>query len=222
MILEKPMRVTTTSHRYNKQQTGGNIFMKEKKQTEPRNKNWGSVVYEESAPPNWKTILDEQNIPALISPLHDKDENDDGSLKKAHFHIIIMFDGQKTRAQAKAVFSKIGGVGIESINSLKGYSRYLAHLDNPEKFQYNPKEIVALSGANYNFAIQMPGKKYEIISDILEYCMVNSIHSYADLILYARGEQPEWFSVLCDSSHMITQFLKSLTWTTLKKPSLNI
>lgn len=48
-----------------------------------------------------------------------------------------MFDGVKTIEQAKDLFEQIGGVGCEKVNSIRGYARYLCHLDNPEKAQYD-------------------------------------------------------------------------------------
>lgn len=78
-----------------------------------RTRNYATVVYPESAPIDWIRLLQEQCVPALISPLHDKDLNTDGTLKKEHFHVMILFDGVKTSEQAQEVFSVIGGVGIE-------------------------------------------------------------------------------------------------------------
>ncbi len=179
---------------------------------EKRNRHWSTIVYEESTVENWINVLDEQNVPILISPLHDKDLNVDGTVKKAHYHVILSFDGQKTRTQAMAIFELVNGVGIERIESIKGYSRYLVHADNPEKAQYNPKDVIALSGANYETAIMIPEQKYKIIGEIIEYCMDNDINSYSEILLFAKNEKSEWFPILCDNSHTITQFLKSKVW----------
>ena len=96
-----------------------------------RTRNYATVIYPESAVENWKVILQEQCVPALISPIHNKDINSDGELKKEHYHVIIMFDGPKTKEQAQEIFDLIGGVGSEPIKSVRAYARYLCHLDNP-------------------------------------------------------------------------------------------
>ena len=114
-----------------------------------RTRNYATVVYPESAPEDWQTILEECFVPAFISPLHDSDVNPGGEIKKAHYHVVIMFDSVKTIEQAVAVFEKIGGVGCEKVNSIRGYARYLCHLDNPEKFQYPQEKVRALCGADY-------------------------------------------------------------------------
>ena len=56
---------------------------------EKRTRNYGTVVYPESAPSDWISRLQEQLVPALISPLHDRDINSDGTIKKPHFHVMI-------------------------------------------------------------------------------------------------------------------------------------
>lgn len=89
------------------------------------------------------------HIPVLISPLHDKDVTPDGEIKKAHYHVIIMYGGVKTAAQAEAIIKKIGGVGVVPINHLPAYARYLIHLDDPDKAQYDVHDVTALSGADY-------------------------------------------------------------------------
>lgn len=69
-----------------------------------RYRNFATVVYPDSAPPNWLDILSEHKVPAFVSPLHDSDVNPTGENKKAHFHVMLMFDGVKTLVQAKEVF----------------------------------------------------------------------------------------------------------------------
>lgn len=57
--------------------------------------------------------------------------------KKSIIMWMILFEGVKTSEQAKEVFSAIGGVGIEPLKSTRAYARYLCHLDNPDKAQYD-------------------------------------------------------------------------------------
>lgn len=72
-----------------------------------RTRNFATVLYSESAAENWRDILEQEFVPCFISPYHDKDINADGSVKKPHFHIIIMFDSVKTEEQARIIFDKI-------------------------------------------------------------------------------------------------------------------
>ena len=154
-----------------------------------RVRNYATVVYPESAPENWQEILSGHFVPCFVSPLHDKDENPGGESKKPHYHVILMFDGKKTVEQAKEIFDSIGGVGCEVVKSIRGYSRYLCHLDNPEKAQYEPSEMQDFCD------------KYNVVSFFL-------------LSNYARSHRPDWHRILCDSSAIfMREYLKSKKWS---------
>ncbi len=107
------------------------------RKVDTRTRNFATVVYPESAPEEWQGILAEQFIPAFISPLHDKDLNPTGEEKKAHWHVVVMFEGKKSVEQVTEIFNLIGGVGCDKVHSIRGYARYLCHLDNPDKAKYN-------------------------------------------------------------------------------------
>lgn len=151
-----------------------------------RTRNWATVVYPESAPENWKSALQEQCIPAFISPLHDNDLNTNGELKKGHFHVMLLFDGVKTQEQVQEIFTLIGGVGIEPVNCVRAYARYLCHLDNPEKAQYDIKDVLSYSGADYSTIISLASDKYSAIGEMIEFCIQNGIDSYAELLMYSK------------------------------------
>lgn len=179
-----------------------------------RTRNFATVVYPESAPERWQSILEEEFVPAFISPLHDSDVDPFGEKKKEHYHVVIMFDSVKTNEQAKELFEKIGGVGCEKVNSIRGYARYLCHLDNPEKFQYAQENVRCLCGADYSGTIGLATDKYKAISEMIDYCTENRVYSYADLLRYCRTYRFDWFRVLCDNGTVVMkEFLKSLKWT---------
>lgn len=187
--------------------------------TEARTRNFATIVYTESAPADWVSLLDNTRIPALISPLHDKDINQsaDKTPKKPHYHVILMFSSVKTKAQAKAVFDKIGGVGCEAVQSIRGYARYLCHLDNADKVKYNQADVVTLNGADYFGCIELATDKYKAVKEIMIFCKDNGIVSFSDVLEYAMEERMDWFRVLCDSSAMIVkEYLVSLRWTRMQ------
>lgn len=179
-----------------------------------RTRNYATVVYPDSAPPEWQDMLAQQFIPAFISPLHDKDTNPTGEEKKAHYHVVIMYEGPKTKEQAQEVFKLINGVGCEKVNSLRGYARYLCHMDNPEKYQYPQEDVRCLCGADYSSTIGLPTDKYKAISEMIDFCEDNNIVSYSDLLMYCRSEHFDWFRVLCDNGTVVVrEYLKSRLWT---------
>lgn len=183
-------------------------------QNSSRTRNYATVVYPESAPSNWKAILEDFFVPAFISPLHDSDINPTGELKKPHYHVLIMFDGTKTKEQAESIFNCIGGVGCEIVQSIRGYSRYLCHLDNPDKHQYLQEDVICLCGADYVATIGLVTDKYKAIGEMIDFCIANDIFSYAVLLEYCRMNRFDWFRVLCDNGTVvIKEYLKSRLWT---------
>ena len=58
-----------------------------------KKRNWAFVLYPESAPENWRELLQQTGLQCVISTLHDKDLDPDGNPKKAHHHIILVYSG---------------------------------------------------------------------------------------------------------------------------------
>ena len=58
-------------------------------------RNWGRSLYPESLSDNWRDILNEEYAPWLESPLHDKDINADGELKKSIITLWFNIQGKK-------------------------------------------------------------------------------------------------------------------------------
>lgn len=74
--------------------------------------------------------------------LHDKDVNDDGTPKKAHYHVY----GKLDTARIPQSVANALGVGIASlrvVSSWRGAVRYTVHLDHPDKHQYSVDDVVA-------------------------------------------------------------------------------
>ena len=188
--------------------------MSEKKSNNSRTRNYATVVYPESAPEGWQQILAEQFVPAFISPLHKDDLNPTGEPKKPHYHVLIMFDSVKTMEQAQDIFALIGGVGCEVVKSIRGYARYLCHLDNPEKAQYEPSEVTNLCGADYIGTIGLAIDKYVAIGEMQDFCEKYNVVSFYALSKYARSHRPDWHRILCDcGSVFMREYLKSRMWS---------
>ena len=68
---------------------------------------WAFVLYPESAPENWLEELQFTGLQIAISPLHDKDINPDGEIKKAHYHVILIYDGPTTYNNVKQLTDRL-------------------------------------------------------------------------------------------------------------------
>lgn len=47
-----------------------------------RSRTFATIVYEESAKENWRDELEALHIPVLVSPVHDRDVDPNGNLKR--------------------------------------------------------------------------------------------------------------------------------------------
>lgn len=178
-----------------------------------RTRNYATVVYPESAPANWLIILEQLFVPCLISPLHDRDVNPTGEPKKPHYHVLFVFDCVKSKEQVKAIIEQIGGVGCEAVNSLRGYARYLLHLDNPEKAQYSKADVKQFCGVDFSAIVAIASDKHQAIREMIAWCNDNEIYAYSDLMEYAMLEREDWFVALCDNSTIVVkEYLKSKAW----------
>lgn len=185
----------------------------QKRQAE-RQRVFASIVYPESAPQNWKDILSDFHVSALISPLHDKDVNPSGEPKKPHYHVMLIFESPKNfDTQVKPIFDAIGAVGREIIHSQRGYARYLCHLDNPEKAQYNTADIVQLGGADYSTVIHLPSDDNRMLCEVFDYIRVNRIMSLAELLDVTAINNQDWFNMIALSkAYIVDKYIKSLQW----------
>ncbi|WP_418828134.1 replication protein [Paratractidigestivibacter sp.] len=178
-----------------------------------RTRNYATVVYPESAPADWLTVLDSLHVPAFVSPLHDADVNADNTPKKAHYHVLLMFAGVKTKEQAQAVIDAIGGVGCESVSTVRGYARYLVHADNPEKAQYSKSDVRAFGGADYDAVTHLPTDDVKITKEMMQFIRANQISSFAQFADICAIEHEDWFRALVTkSTYFIKEYIKSLVW----------
>lgn len=179
-----------------------------------RSRTWATIVYEDSVASDWKEILGKLAIPCFISPYHDKDKNPSGEPKKPHWHVLFMFDGVKSLEQVKAICDSIKSVGQENVGSTRGYARYLCHLDNPEKVQYEPNDVIAFGGADYRDVIGLPSDKYIVIDEMMDFCDKYDVNSLYALMNYARKHREDWKRVLTDSgAYIMREWLTSRKWS---------
>ena len=178
-----------------------------------RTLNWDVIVYPESAPENWRDILDETHIEWVESPLHDKDVNPTtGELKKPHWHVLLLFPSVKTFEQVCELLEPLKCPIPQRTMSVKGTVRYMAHLDNPEKYQYDVSKIVPHGGVDISDLMRpTASERYSMIREMCEFVKENKITEFQDLMDYAMAERFEtWFPALCDNSaYVVGNYIKS-------------
>lgn len=166
-----------------------------------RYRQWTIIVYPESAPENWRNLLNGQTW--IESPLHDQDVNADGTEKKPHWHILVAFDGKKSYEQVKLIADSLNGASPQYVQNMVGMVRYFAHLDNPEKVQYDSKQIIGY-GIDVEKYLKNAIDIDNLICEIEEFIDEHKIIEYAKLTRVARmmrEEYPDWHKVI--STHTI-------------------
>lgn len=107
---------------------------------------WTFILYPESAPENWKEYLQQTGVQFAISPLHNKDKNPDGETKKEHYHIVGFWSGPTTYERVLEITENLNCPIPQRVMQPIGAIRYLTHKDNPEKYQYDEKDITVING----------------------------------------------------------------------------
>ncbi len=174
--------------------------------------NWCFILYPESAPKNWREILQKTGLQCAISPLHDKDINPTGEPKKPHYHIIVTFAGPTTFAVMKDLTDSLKQPIPQKLSGVKGYYRYFSHKDNPEKAQYDEKEITTINGFNIlDHADVTHGEVMQIKLSVLKLIQERDITEYADLIDYlAENEMFAEFDIASTNTLFFTHYLSSI------------
>lgn len=115
-----------------------------------------------SAPDDWVEQLRLSGLQFAISPLHDKDKHEDGSgrTKKPHYHVIVIYGSPTTYNNVKNLTDSFNAPVPQALEQVRGYYRYLTHKDNPDKYQYDEKDIV--TGGGFNIADYIEISKSEV------------------------------------------------------------
>lgn len=162
-----------------------------------KSRAWNAILYPESLPDNWQEILDETHLQWCMSPLHDKDINATGETKKPHYHVTVVWDGPTTYKAAKELFHDVlNGAVPQPCHSLRGSVRYMAHLDNPEKYQYSINDIIGHGGIDMDELLK-PSEAYqqELLGRMTDWIIDNRCDNFAMFMLFCREEHPEWFEI---------------------------
>lgn len=173
-----------------------------------KSRYWSFIVYPESVIDDWQDELSKMGCVFAVSPLHDKDINANGEKKKPHYHVLIQFDGPTTYKNVKDnICDVVGGTIPQKVISLRGYYRYFAHLDNPEKAQYNIDEVKCYGG----FKLDLTTSEINIIkSNILDDIVKHKFFDYSDLCDYYKDIGDfDYFEIVCNNTFFFIHYLKS-------------
>lgn len=185
----------------------------DEKRSDWRARAWQAVVYPESAPDGWMGTLHSQGIPYDISPLHDKDKNAEGKLKKPHYHVVLDWGAGATTSGDRAIeiFDMIGAVYPDpkkdrreflkncKVKKLVSAQRYLCHLDehDPDKFKYDASEVKSgFQELPYCQRVMKAMEMDEMTMTMVHFVVDQGISDFATFVLQAESEHPEWMHAI--------------------------
>lgn len=179
---------------------------------EVKGKYWCFVLYPESAPANWREILNRSGMAWCASPLHDLDLNADGGKKKAHYHMILIWENSTTYAAVKRfTHGTLNATVPQVLHSPVGYYRYFTHADNPEKAQYDPAGIESGNGFDIaDYAKMTRQQKLEMHMKLTQMVMDSGIEDYSEAIMMAMSLGFDEYEMLTTHTIHFTALCKSI------------
>lgn len=124
-------------------------------------------------------MFENTGLKVALSPLHDKDFNGDGTPKKLHFHIIVVYSGSTTyKVMCENIQRITDGPFPIMISSVKGMYDYLTHKNNPEKAQYSNIDILSCNG----FVVPIgTAEESAIMNELEDYIITHDCQSFMRL-----------------------------------------
>jgi len=168
---------------------------------------WRFLVYPDSAPENWREILRETCLEGFISPKHDRDLEKDGvTIKKAHWHCFLIYEGPTSFECVKEITDAVGGPRPEAASSIKGNYAYFTHKyeTDPHKAKYDEGEMELLNGFDpSNYFEQTFKEAAAKRAELLEFVVENDIRRLWDLtlVLHKSGAIEDSEVVYRDSAY---------------------
>lgn len=191
----------------------------------PRYRNFTFLLYPDSAPENWREILEEEFTPMYVS-LHNKDKDlgHDEEDRKDHYHILVMYDSPKAPDCLDELIEKVNGVKpplhIFVVKNLRTMARYLTHMDQTEEkypYCYDPEhKVIELGGAiPYNELCKSnsdsKAERLQMTKDIIDYARKHHITSFSQMCTHCTdNDLDEWLDLLMwQNSFGFTSFFKN-------------
>lgn len=167
-----------------------------------RSSKWAFIVYPESAPQQWKKILQLSFVSTAISPLHSPDPDGSGEERKKHYHVLLDYDSLKSFEQVHSLAVSVNASRPIKIDNPSGYYQYMIHKNNPEKEQFinGYEAIEKLNGFDSDKLENYTKKQLRAFKkDIINIVEKNGFTEYETLITYLiQNEDVENFDIYLD------------------------
>jgi len=202
-------------------------------------KYWATIIYDDCDISFIDRSLKSLHVPCALSPIHNLDfydgvedityYEDDVDMKSIykvpHYHLLCAFPNSIGEKSFRYMLehklpSFVHWRGCELINNEKGYGRYLCHLDDLDKAQYDTDEILYYCGYNDSI-LESPKKnereKYEDIEYFVSLILSNGIEDMMSLYQYVAVINPSKLSLVMRYSSTLEKFTRGMYQQSLRK-----
>lgn len=188
----------------------------EKLASASRHRNWQMLLYPESCAEDWKEFLNEIGVSWIASPLHDKDLNEDGTVKKEHFHLYVTYAAQVNYKQVNedvaiplgAVFPDLDNVVV--IKDMKTAICYLTHDGFSDKAQYSQAFITKSPSFDIDRFTQITEDEQDkLLFEMIDFIEDSDITELCDLIYYCKIHNTDWFRIIKHKTIFFSHYITS-------------
>lgn len=185
---------------------------------------WAFIIYPESLPQNWQDVIIDTGLPMALSPLHDRDVDPNGEIKKPHYHVLCYYNNTTTYNSVKEnVADKLNGSFPMKLETMRGMYRYHIHMDNPDKAQYKDCDRQFFNG----FDIHRVGdytytEKAKMLKQIQRFIIENKITEYSDLLdILLDNEMYELWDIARNNTLLLNTYISSRRYKTIQEQKNN-
>lgn len=190
-----------------------------------KSKYFCAILYPDSSTYNVDKViksLAEEHLTFAVSPIHDKDFNEDGSPKKAHYHLLLAYSSATTLNNIRS-WLNCCGMPESDLHSVRvcasavGYFRYLIHKDNPDKAQYDYKDIRIFNDFDEIFKKFANTESEKIDNLVRIFHIIDELDtiSFHALVQYLMLNERNLFKLLISSSALaicVKEYQRSLEY----------
>lgn len=183
-------------------------------------RNWAAVCYPENMIDTWQEdIGDILQLPGEYC-IHDSCLEKDGSPRKTHVHIIIVFNNTTTQKRAMEIINQLSADGkrccstIESINNIKHMHNYLIHdtqdCKKKKKHQYNPSERIEFNNFDVGSFEQLTlQEKNDMAKELCDIIVQQGFTNFTDFYAYVISNYDNtYFEILKTHSGLFERLTK--------------
>jgi len=162
------------------------------------------LLYPESIPKDWDTLLETIGVPIAVSPLHDKDKSivEGQKYKKAHYHVIYVAKNPVTTDSVRfKIKNLLGNQSIAKVQivsqSMENIYLYLTHESKDaiakNKQKYDKKDIKLLNNFDIDRYITLDVEdKDEMLNDVCDLIDEHGLANIRELRRFVKERGTEY------------------------------